>query len=247
MNPRGRRADVVLVERGLFESRNKARAAIEAGGVSVNGIRVGKPADPVDPDGVIEAKAAFPWVSRAGLKLERGLDLFETDAFGKTCLDIGASTGGFTQVLLSRGAARVYAVDVGHGQLHASLREDGRVVAMEGVDARALSTDLIDRPPELVVCDASFISLKRVLPNALSMAAPGATLIALIKPQFEAGRANIGKGGIVRDERIHRDVRADIADFIKANGWITFGEAPSPIAGGDGNKEFLIAAKKASI
>jgi len=241
-NPAPIRADLALVQRGLFESRNKARAAIEAGLVFANGVAVTKPADPILPDAVIEAKAPHPWVSRAGMKLEAALTDFGVDPAGKICLDLGASTGGFTQVLLSRGAAKVYAVDVGQDQLHHSLRADHRVVSMEATDARALKAKMFDAPPELIVCDASFISLRLVLPVPLSLAAPGATLIALIKPQFEAGRALVGKGGIVRDPIVHADVCLDIRGLLGKLGWRVIGLEPSPIAGGDGNREFLIAA-----
>ncbi len=239
-----RRADIVLVERGLFESRAKARAAIEAGLVVVAGVVVTKPAELVDPDAPIEARAAHPWVSRAGLKLEGGLDVFDISPRDLVCLDVGSSTGGFTEVLLARGAAKVYAVDVGREQLHASLRADPRVVSMESTDARSLDPSMFDAPPELVVCDASFISLKLVLPRALELAAPGAVLIALIKPQFEAGRERVGKGGIVRDPEVHYDVCLDIRGFLGAAGWNVIGLEPSPIAGGDGNREFLVAARK---
>ncbi len=242
-----RRADLVLVQRGFFESRNKARAAIEAGLASVDGVVILKPADLVNPDGKIEAVAPHPWVSRAGLKLEAGLELFHIDPRGKTCLDIGASTGGFTQVLLTRGAARVYAVDVGREQLHPSLREDTRVVSMETCDARSLDAAMFEAPLDLIVCDASFISLKLALPKPLELAAPGADLIALIKPQFEAGRERVGKGGIVRDPDVHYDVCVDIRGFLGASGWRVLGLEPSPISGSDGNREFLIAARKNAL
>lgn len=238
-----RRADIVLVERGVFESRARARAAIDAGLVRIAGALVAKPSAAVDPDAPIDAVAPHPWVSRAGLKLVAGLDAFAIPVEGLTGLDVGSSTGGFTQVLLSRGAARVFSVDVGHGQLHASLRADPRVVSMEGLDARDLRADMFATAPDIIVCDASFISLKLVLPTALSLATPGAALVALIKPQFEAGRARVGKG-IVRDPAVHASVCADIQRFVEGLGWRTTGVAPSPIEGGDGNREFLIAARK---
>ncbi len=240
------RADLVLVQRGFFESRSKARAAIEAGLVLADGIAVTKPADPIAPDASIEARPAHPWVSRAGMKLDAGLDMFGVDPRGKTCLDIGSSTGGFTQVLLSRGAARVYAIDVGRDQLHTTLRGDARVVSMEETDARDLTAGMLTPPPDIIVCDASFISLKLVLPTPLSLAAPGATLIALVKPQFEAGRARVGKGGIVRDPSVHADVCLDIRGLLGKLDWRVVGLEPSPIAGGDGNREFLIAARAPS-
>ncbi len=235
------RADLLLVERGLFASRAKAREAIEAGLVSAAGALVRKPSDMIDGTAEILAQAPYPWVSRGGLKLVAGLDHFKLDPTGLTCLDVGASTGGFTHVLLDRGAGRVYAVDVGQGQLHASLGADARVVAMEKTDARSLTARQIPVPPALIVCDASFISLKLVLSAALALAAPGAHLLALIKPQFEAGRAALKKG-IVRDVEIHEAVCRDIADWLASLGWKVLGIAPSPIKGGDGNVEFLIGA-----
>ncbi len=237
------RADLLLVERGLFESRAKAREAIEAGLVTANGAPVRKPSDTIPPDAQIEAKAPYPWVSRGGLKLVEGLDHFAIDPAGLACLDVGSSTGGFTHVLLSRGAARVYAVDVGQGQLHQSLQGDPRVVSLEKTDARDLTPALIPEAPQLVVCDASFISLKLVLATPLDLAAPGARLTALIKPQFEAGRAALKKG-VVRDGAIHAAVCRDIEDWLASRGWKVLGLTPSPITGGDGNVEFLIAAEK---
>lgn len=238
------RIDQLLVTTGRFDSRARARAAIEAGLVRVSGRVVTKPSETFEADAPIEAQAPHPWVSRAGLKLVAGLDAFGVDPSGRVCLDVGASTGGFTQVLLARGAAKVYAVDVGRDQLHASLRADARVVSMEGRDARALEAAMFDAPPQIVVCDASFISLKLVLPAVLPLAAHGATLIALVKPQFEAGRENVGKGGIVRDEAIHARVCDDIAALVARLGWRVEGLRPSPIEGGDGNREFLLCAMK---
>ncbi len=237
------RADLLLVERGFFESRAKARAAIEAGLVKVDGIALKKPSDSVQPDAQIEAQAAHPWVSRAGLKLVGGLDAFDVAPSERICLDVGSSTGGFTQVLLSRGAQLVYAVDVGRDQLHHSLRGDARVVGMEATDARQLTRALIPQAPSLVVCDASFISLKLVLVAALTLAADKADLIALIKPQFEAGPARVKKG-IVRDALVHDEVCGDIRAFIQSQGWSVHGIVPSPIEGGDGNREFLLHATK---
>jgi 23S rRNA (cytidine1920-2'-O)/16S rRNA (cytidine1409-2'-O)-methyltransferase len=239
------RADLLLVERGLFESRAKAREAIEAGLVSADGAVVRKPSDMLDATAEIAAQAPYPWVSRGGLKLVEGLDHFGVDPAGLICLDVGASTGGFTHVLLSRGAARVYAVDVGQGQLHASLQGEPRVVSLEKTDARDLDANLIPQAPKLVVCDASFISLKLVLAKALDLAAPGARLIALVKPQFEAGRAALKKG-VVRDAAVHAAVCRDIQDWLASRGWKVLGLTPSPITGGDGNVEFLIGAEKPS-
>ena len=237
------RADIALVERGFFESRAKARAAIEAGLVRVGGVTLRKPAEPVAETAEIEATAPHPWVSRAGMKLDSGLDTFAIDPAGRTCLDIGSSTGGFTQVLLARGAAHVFAVDVGRDQLHATLRADARVTVMESTDARALTHDMIMPAPTLVVCDASFISLHLVLPVPLSLAAPGADLVVLIKPQFEAGPARVKKG-IVRDAAVHAEICENIRAFIETAGWQVRGITPSPIEGGDGNREFLLAARR---
>jgi len=239
------RADLLLVERGLFASRAKAREAIEAGFVLVDGVALKKPSDMVDSKSKIEAQKPYRWVSRGGLKLEAGLTHFQIDAKERVCLDVGSSTGGFTDVLLSRGAAKVFAVDVGQGQLHERLLRNKRVVSLEQTDARNLDETLIPDAPSLVVCDASFISLKLVLPQALALAAEGAFLVALIKPQFEAGREAVREGrGIVRDEAIHEAVCADIAEWLAATGWNVLGIAPSPIEGGDGNREFLIGARK---
>lgn len=238
------RADLWLVERGLFASRAKAREAIEAGLVLVDGVALKKPSDMVDSKSKIEARKPYRWVSRGGLKLEAGLDHFHIDAKDRICLDVGSSTGGFTDVLLSRGAAKIFAVDVGQGQLHEKLRKTQRVVSLEQTDARNLDATLIPEAPSLIVCDASFISLKLVLPQALALAAPGAFLVALIKPQFEAGREAVREGkGVVRDGAIHEAVCADLAKWLAASGWNVLGIAPSPIEGGDGNREFLIGAQ----
>jgi 23S rRNA (cytidine1920-2'-O)/16S rRNA (cytidine1409-2'-O)-methyltransferase len=240
------RADIALVDRGFFESRAKARAAIEAGLVQVDGVAVRKPSEPVGEDAKLEASAPHPWVSRAGLKLVAGLDHFEVSAKDRICMDVGSSTGGFTQVLLARGAAQVYAVDVGRDQLHASLRKDPRITVMESTDARRLTRVLVPQAPSLVVCDASFISLRLVLSTSLYLAAAQADLIALIKPQFEAGPARVKKG-IVRDADVHAEVCEDIRIFIEGLGWRVRGLVPSPIEGGDGNREFLIAATRGEL
>ena len=237
------RADLVLVERGFFESRAKARAAIEAGLVIVNGLALRKPADGIAPEATIEASAPHPYVSRGGLKLAAALEAFGFDAREKIALDLGASTGGFTDVLLRAGAAKVYAIDVGHDQLHKSLRENPRIVSMEGVDARQLKAEMFDAPPQLVVCDVSFISLKLVLPHALALASATASLATLIKPQFEAGRARVKKG-VVRDVAIHEEICADIRAFVTALGWRVQDIIASPIEGGDGNREFLLGATR---
>lgn len=237
------RADLLLVSKGFFESRAKAREAIEAGLVRMNGELVKKAADLFDDNAAIEAEKLYPWVSRGGLKLEAALAHFRLDVRQRIALDIGASTGGFTDVLIAKEARRVYAVDVGHHQLHARLRADPRVIMMEGKDARALTLEDMQPIPSLIVCDASFISLKLVLPAALDIVTTDSELIALIKPQFEAGRAYVGKG-IVRDEAVHKAVCADIDLFLTKQGWAVLGLIPSPVLGGDGNKEFLIAARK---
>jgi 23S rRNA (cytidine1920-2'-O)/16S rRNA (cytidine1409-2'-O)-methyltransferase len=235
------RADTALHARGLFESRAKAREAIEAGLVSVDGRIVRKPSESIAADANIVARAAYPWVSRGGVKLAHALDHFGVDPEGRFCLDIGASTGGFTDVLLTRGARHVVAVDVGHGQLHERLRADRRVTSFEEQDARALTAAHLTEAPGLIVIDASFISLSVLLPHVLSLAAPRADLVALIKPQFEAGRQAVKKG-VVRDEKIHAQVCARIKEEIEALGWRVLGIVPSPIEGGDGNREFLIHA-----
>ncbi|WP_292532385.1 TlyA family RNA methyltransferase [Methylocystis sp.] len=237
------RADTALHARGLFESRAKAREAIEAGLVSVDGRVVKKPSEPIAADASIVARAPYPWVSRGGVKLAHALDHFGVDPDGRFCLDVGASTGGFTDVLLTRGARHVVAVDVGHGQLHERLRGDLRVTSLEGQDARALTAAHLTEAPSLIVIDASFISLVALLPHVLSLAAPGADLVALIKPQFEAGRAAMKKG-VVRDEKIHAQVCARMEREIKALGWRVAGVIPSPIEGGDGNREFLVHATR---
>lgn len=239
----GTRADSALQTRGFFESRAKAREAIEAGLVTVDGRIVKKPSEPIAADAHIVARAAYPWVSRGGVKLAHALDQFGVDPDGRFCLDVGASTGGFTDVLLTRGARQVVAVDVGHGQLHARLREDPRVTSLEGQDARTLTQAHLTEAPSLIVIDASFISLAALLPQIVSLAAPRADLVALIKPQFEAGRAAVKKG-VVRDEKIHAQVCARIEGEIEALGWRVSGVIPSPIEGGDGNREFLLHAAR---
>jgi 23S rRNA (cytidine1920-2'-O)/16S rRNA (cytidine1409-2'-O)-methyltransferase len=235
------RADRLLVERGLFESRAKAQAAIEAGLVRANNETVRKASDAIVVDATLQASAAYPYVSRAGVKLAAALDHFGFDPKGRICLDVGASTGGFTQVLLERGAQSVYAVDVGRGQLHPSLQAKPEVISLEETDIRTLSPARLGELPDLVVVDVSFISLKLVLPAALALATMPAQLVALIKPQFEAGRAAL-KRGIVRDAAVHAAVCEDISRFVTALGWRVLGIEPSPITGGDGNAEFLIGA-----
>ncbi len=219
-----------------------------AGLVTVGGKRADKAGALVAADAAIAVKGKeHPYVSRGGLKLAAALDRFAIDPKGLVCLDIGASTGGFTDVLLRRGATRVYAVDVGHGQLAWSLRGDPRVVVLERTNARRLTRDQVPEAPGLIVCDASFIGLETVLPASLALAAPGAVVIALIKPQFEVGPGKVGKGGIVRDPELHRQVCDRISAWLGAQpGWSVLGVAPSPIEGADGNREFLIAARRAA-
>jgi 23S rRNA (cytidine1920-2'-O)/16S rRNA (cytidine1409-2'-O)-methyltransferase len=237
------RIDRLLVERGLFESRAKAQAAIEAGLVVANEMPVTKASLELPADAVLRAEPAHPFVSRGGVKLAAALDHFGFDPTGRICLDVGASTGGFTDVLLARGAERVYAVDVGHDQLHPKLRARNEVVSLESTDIRGLAPGRFAAPPDLVVVDVSFISLKLVLPSALALARSPARLIALIKPQFEAGRAHVKKG-VVRDAQIHAAVGEDLARTVAILGWTVLGLVASPIFGGDGNREFLLGAKR---
>jgi 23S rRNA (cytidine1920-2'-O)/16S rRNA (cytidine1409-2'-O)-methyltransferase len=239
------RLDQALVERGLAESRAKAQAVILAGLVYSGERRLDKAGQSIAPDMAIELRGQpHPWVSRGGLKLVHALDHFKIDPAGLVAIDVGASTGGFTDVLLSRGVAKVYAVDVGHGQLAWKLRNDARVVVLEKINARHLSAAQIPEYVDLVVCDASFIGLETVLPAALALAKSGAALIALIKPQFEVGKGRVGKGGVVRDPVLHEEVCARIAAWLPAQGWPVLGVTPSPIQGPEGNIEFLIAARK---
>ena len=242
MNTR-KRADRALVERGLATSRARAQAAIEAGLVSADGVRVEKASQPVSPDAELRATPAQPYVSRGGLKLQAALERFAIDPQGKVCLDVGASTGGFSEVLIACGARTVYAVDVGHDQLHPSLHGRRGIVSLEGTDARALDRRLVPEPVELLVADLSFISLKLALPATFALCAPAAELVVLVKPQFEAGRVHLKKG-IVRDAEMRKAVCAEIERFIAASDWRVMGSMPSPIAGGDGNHEFLIGARR---
>ena len=238
------RLDQALVARGLVETRAKAQALILAGAVYSGEKRLDKPGEPVADDAALEVRGKpHPWVSRGGLKLVKGLDHFGFDPAGRTCLDVGASTGGFTDVLLSRGAARVYAVDVGHGQLDWKLRNDPRVVVLEKTNARHLTRSEVPDEIGAVVCDASFIGLETVLPAPLALAGPGAFAVALIKPQFEVGKGRVGKGGVVRDAALHEEVCQRIERwFASQPGWSVLGVVESPITGPDGNVEFLIGA-----
>jgi 23S rRNA (cytidine1920-2'-O)/16S rRNA (cytidine1409-2'-O)-methyltransferase len=239
------RADVFLVEQGYAKSRSEAQAAIKAGRVFVDGGQVLKASQPLSASMRIDYAPAHPYVSRGALKLAAALDHFGLSPEGLSCLDLGASTGGFTQILLERGAGRVFAVDVGHGQLHPQIAADKRVVSLERRNARDLEPGDLAGPVQAIVADVSFISLKLAMPPALEMAAPGAWLVALLKPQFEAGRENIGKGGVVRDPQAHEDVLREWIGWLDAQaGWALIATMESPIRGGDGNKEFLVAARK---
>jgi len=235
-----------MVERGLVESRAKAQALILAGLVSTDGRRIDKPGTALAEDIPLAlAGRDHPWVSRGGVKLDFALDHFAISVTGRTALDIGASTGGFTDVLLARGAARVHAVDVGRGQLAWKLRQDPRVIVHEGLNARYLTRAAIPDPIDLITCDASFIGLATLLPAPLALAAEPAALVALIKPQFEAGAKEVGKGGVVRDPAIHQEVCDRIIAWVGAQpGWTAIGVALSPIQGPAGNREFLIYARR---
>lgn len=238
-----KRADVLLVERGLFESRARAQDAIAHGLVTADGKVVAKPSEVLSDSAVIEAAPAHPWVSRGGVKLAGALAQYPIEIEDHVCLDVGASTGGFTEVLLSEGAALVFAVDVGTNQLHDSLRGHPRIVSMEQTDIRSYDGKRLPQRPDVVVIDASFISLKLILPVALQLAAAPMSLLALIKPQFEAPRAAIKKG-IVRDAAIHQAVCDDIAAFAAAQGCTDIEVFPSSIPGGDGNVEFFLGARR---
>ena len=239
------RADRLLVTLGLFESRASARAAIEAGLVRADGVQVTKPAQDISADAVIEADPAHPYVSRGGLKLAHGLEAFGIDPAGQACLDIGASTGGFTEVLLLNGARHVTAVDVGRGQLHPRIVADPRVTNLEATDARSLTPDRLPEAPTLLVCDASFISLEKLLEVPLSLAAPVADFVGLFKPQFQVGRDHVGKGGIVTDLAAADAAAERFEAWMKEKGWPIHAWTASPISGGDGNAERLFHAVKA--
>ncbi|MGH6615882.1 TlyA family RNA methyltransferase [Sphingomonas sp.] len=237
------RVDQLLVDRGLVESRTRAQALIMAGLVFAGERKIDKPGQAVAEDVMLDVRGRdHPWVSRGGIKLAHGLDHFGWDVTGAVAIDVGSSTGGFTDVLLQRGAARVYAVDSGTNQLAWKLRQDDRVIVHEQTSARILTAAHIPEPVDLIVCDASFIGLAKVLDVPLGFAAPGARLMALIKPQFEAGREEVGKGGVVRDAAIHRRVCDEVAAWLASRGWSVAGVVESPITGPEGNVEFLIAA-----
>lgn len=238
-----KRADLLLVERGLFESRARAQAAIEAGGVTANGKPVMKPSETIPSDAQISAEPAHPWVSRGGVKLAGALEQYPIEIEDHVCVDVGASTGGFTEVLLANGASLVYAVDVGHGQLHPSLHGNPKIVSMEETDVRSLAGKRLEIRPDIVVIDVSFISLKLVLPAILPLAAAPTHLLALIKPQFEADRRH-SKKGIIRDAAVHQAVCDDMAAFAASLGCTDIKVFPSAIAGGDGNAEFFLGARR---
>lgn len=234
------RADLLLVAKGLADSRARARAAIEAGGVTADGRPVARASDMLDEAAEIVAPPAHPYVGRGALKLAHALALWPVEVSGRTVLDLGASTGGFTEVCLRAGAARVFAVDVGRGQLHPSLAADPRVVNLEATDARALTAELVGAP-DLIVGDLSFIGLEKALPAALKLAK--GDLVALVKPQFEVGPERVGKGGLVKDEATRRAALDGVVRFVEASGWRVREVADSPIVGGDGNREYLLWAK----
>lgn len=238
------RLDQLLVARGLAESRSRAKAAIEAGRVTVDGEPAKTASQNVSDDTVVTYAEAHQWVGRGALKLDHALTLWPVEVEGRTVLDVGASTGGFTEVCLARGAARVFAVDVGSGQMHARVAADPRVVNLEQTDARHLTPDLIPHAPQLIVCDASFIGLAKVLPTALDLAAPGADLVTLVKPQFEAAGPGQSKKGVVKDPAARQAALSSVSEWLEAQGWSVQATAESPITGGDGNVEFLLWAKR---
>ena len=239
------RADQLLVSRGLAESRTRAQALIMAGAVFSGERKLAKSGDLLTEDAPLDVRGKdHPWVSRGGIKLDHGLAHFGFDVTGAVALDVGSSTGGFTDVLLSRGAAKVYAVDVGTNQLAWKLRQDPRVVVHEQTNARSLDASIIPERIDIVVCDASFISLAKVLEAPLKLAKASAKLIALIKPQFEAGREEVGKGGVVRDPAVHERVCIEAKGWVEGQGWTVLGVTPSPITGPEGNVEFLLGAEK---
>jgi 23S rRNA (cytidine1920-2'-O)/16S rRNA (cytidine1409-2'-O)-methyltransferase len=239
------RADQLLVTRGLAESRTRAQALIMAGAVFSGERKLAKAGEMLAEDAPLDVRGKdHPWVSRGGIKLDHGLTHFGVDVTAAVALDVGSSTGGFTDVLLERGAAKVYAVDVGTNQLAWKLRQDARVVVFEQTNARYLTSEQVPEPIDIVVCDASFISLAKVLEIPLKFAKPGAKLVALVKPQFEAGRAEVGKAGVVRDPAVHERVCADAAEWVETQGWTVLGVTESPITGPEGNVEFLLGAVK---
>jgi 23S rRNA (cytidine1920-2'-O)/16S rRNA (cytidine1409-2'-O)-methyltransferase len=238
------RLDLLLVARGLAESRARAKAAIKAGQVSVDGVSAKAPSQLVAEDAILAYADAHRWVGRGALKLDHALTLWPVGVEGRAVLDVGASTGGFTEVCLERGAVRVFAVDVGTGQMHARIAADPRVVNLEQTDARLLTPELIPEPPALIVCDASFIGLAKVLPVALSLAAPEADLVTLVKPQFEATGPGGTRKGLVKDPAARQAALASVSDWLESQGWAVQATTESPVTGGDGNVEFLLWATR---
>ncbi len=239
------RVDQMLVDRGLVESRSRAQALVMAGLVFSGETKIAKPGQQLAEDAVLDVRGRdHPWVSRGGIKLAHGLEHFGWDVTDAVAIDVGSSTGGFTDVLLQKGAARVYAVDSGTNQLAWSLRQDPRVIVHEQTSARILTETHIPEPVDIIVCDASFIGLAKVLERPLSFAKPGARLLALIKPQFEAGREEVGKGGVVRDPAVHQRVCDQVVAWLSDSGWQVAGVTQSPITGPEGNIEFLVAASR---
>ena len=239
-----KRADLYLVQNGYYDSRARAQAAIKAGFVKVDGKRLKKASEKLSDLNEISAKAEHPWVSRGGLKLAYALKEFDISVEGKFCLDVGASTGGFSDVLAQKGATKIYAVDVGHGQLHASLHDVPEIISMEGQDARELTATDFTTAPQLIVCDASFISCMKVLERPLSLAASSAELVILVKPQFEVGKAGVGRGGLVKSESLSLQALSDVSAWVTAQGWHVVATCKSPIKGGSGNTEYLLHARK---
>jgi len=239
------RADQYLTANGHYDSRARAQAAIKAGLVSVDGRVVKKPSEKIKDRAVVTAGQEHPWVSRGGIKLDHALTKFGVDATGRIALDVGASTGGFSQVLAKRGAAKIYAVDVGHGQLHKDLQGHPKIISMEGQDARTLSPTQFDGAIDLIVCDASFISAMKVLETPLGLAVKGADLITLVKPQFEVGKVNIGRGGLVKTEELGLRALDRVKAWVRQKGWDPLATEVSPIRGGSGNIEYLLHAKRA--
>lgn len=238
------RLDQYLVKIGRYESRARAAAAIKAGKVRVNGEVATKASQKVSSQDNISSEVLFPYVSRGGVKLAHALEEFPVSVEGRICLDVGSSTGGFTDVLVQNGADKIYAVDVGRDQLHSSLRSNSAVISMEGIDARSLTPDMFEPLPDLIVCDASFISLFKVVSVPISLVPAGSDLIALVKPQFEVGPEFVGKGGIVTNANAREQALLSVEKWLEEDGWIVTGTTISPVTGGDGNVEFLIHAKK---
>ena len=244
MPDEGKRADVFLVDHGFAASRSEAQAAIRAGHVKVDGEQVMKAAQKLQAPANVSYQPPHPYVSRGGVKLAAALHHFGLSPVTRVCLDVGASTGGFTQVLLEGRASRVYAVDVGHGQLHAKIKSDHRVISLEGLNARDLTRAKIPESPQVVVADVSFISLKQALPAALALASRDAWAVLLVKPQFELGRWGTPRNGVVRDDGSRATALAEVTEWVKVQGWTVIGSMDSPILGGDGNKEYLLAAAR---